>query len=82
MGKSGLVSLVRFYLIQIPTINFLPSKVYEIETNNRFNHCRLGQMTAEKARWEAELEAESVTPAGNPVMEPRHALRLTTHGKT
>jgi len=36
---------------------------------------RLGQMTAEKARWEAELEAESVTPAGNPVMEPRHALR-------
>merc|ERR1719167_960307 len=36
---------------------------------------RLGQMTAEKARWEAELEAESFTPAGNPVMEPRHALR-------
>merc|ERR1719204_881558 len=36
---------------------------------------RLGQMTAEKARWEAELEAESVTPPGNAVMEPRHALR-------
>merc|ERR1719167_1962892 len=36
---------------------------------------RLGEMSDEKTKWEAELEASSVTPSGNAIMEPRHALR-------
>ena len=36
---------------------------------------RLSGAQAEKSAWEAELDAWSVTPSGQDVMEPRHALR-------
>eukprot|EP00088_Acartia_fossae_P033385 TRINITY_DN3417_c0_g1_i8.p1 TRINITY_DN3417_c0_g1~~TRINITY_DN3417_c0_g1_i8.p1 ORF type:complete len:613 (-),score=166.41 TRINITY_DN3417_c0_g1_i8:334-2172(-) len=36
---------------------------------------RLSAAKLEKEKWEAELDAMSVTPAGQALMEPRHALR-------
>jgi len=36
---------------------------------------RLSAAQAEKTSWEAELDAWSVTPSGQDIMEPRHALR-------
>merc|ERR1712168_397110 len=36
---------------------------------------RLADASAEKVKWEAELDSLSITPAGQDVMEPRHALR-------
>jgi len=36
---------------------------------------RLADASAEKGKWEAELDSLSITPAGQDVMEPRHALR-------
>merc|ERR1712142_1106576 len=36
---------------------------------------RLADASSEKGKWEAELDSLSITPAGQDVMEPRHALR-------